>query len=180
MLAKNGTYDPVEPRHALEDLVKECELSKISRSPARFDEAELKNMNARLLHEMPFDEVSARLERRGLNVSQLLWETVRENLDVLGDAADWIKVVEGPISPIIEDGDFIAKALDLLPEGEPDGETWSAWTDAVKKATGAKGKSLFMPLRKALTGMDRGPSMQNLLVLMGEKRARARLSGENA
>lgn len=180
VLAKIGTSDPVEPRHALEDLVKECELSKISRSPARFDEAELKNMNARLLHEMPFEEVSARLERRGLKVSPLLWETVRENLDTLADVADWIKVVEGPISPVIEDEAFIARALELLPAGEPTEETWGGWTAAVKEATGAKGKSLFMPLRKALTGLDRGPSMQNLLVLMGEKRARARLSGQKA
>lgn len=105
---------------------------------------------------------------------------MRENLDVLADVADWIKVVEGPISPVIEDEAFIARALELLPAGEPTEETWGGWTAAVKEATGAKGKSLFMPLRKALTGLDRGPSMQNLLVLMGEKRARARLSGEIA
>lgn len=180
VLAKIGTSDPVEPRYKLADLVAECELSKISRSPAKFDEAELKHMNARLLHEMPFDEVTARLERRGLAVSELLWTTVRENLETIGDIADWIKVVEGPVAPVIEDAEFIARALALLPDGEPTEETWGAWTGAIKEATGAKGKSLFMPLRKALTGLDRGPSMQNLLVLIGEKRAKARLSGENA
>lgn len=180
VLAKIGTSDPVEPRYKLADLVAECELSKISRSPAKFDEAELKHMNARLLHEMPFDEVTARLERRGLAVSELLWTTVRENLETIGDIADWIKVVEGPVAPVIEDAEFIARALALLPAGEPTEETWGAWTGAIKEATGAKGKSLFMPLRKALTGLDRGPSMQNLLVLIGEKRAKARLSGENA
>ncbi len=180
VLAKIGTSDPVEPRYKLADLVAECELAKISRSPAKFDEAELKHMNARLLHEMPFDEVTARLERRGLAVSELLWATVRENLETIGDIADWIKVVEGPVAPVIEDAEFIAKALALLPAGEPTEETWGAWTGGIKEATGAKGKSLFMPLRKALTGLDRGPSMQNLLVLIGETRARARLSGENA
>ncbi len=180
VLAKIGTSDPVEPRYKLADLVAECELAKISRSPAKFDEAELKHMNARLLHEMPFDEVTARLEHRGLAVSELLWATVRENLETIGDIADWIKVVEGPIAPVIEDAEFIAKALALLPAGEPTEETWGVWAAAIKEATGAKGKSLFMPLRKALTGLDRGPSMQNLLVLIGETRARARLGGENA
>lgn len=180
VLAKIGTSDPVEPRHSLEALVAECELSKISRSPAKFDEAELKNMNARLLHEMPFDEVEARLARRDLKVSQLLWETVRENLGSLEDIEEWIKVVEGPVTPIIEDPEFIAKVLELLPAGEPTQETWGVWAGAIKDATGAKGKALFMPLRKALTGMDHGPSMQNLLVLIGETRARARLNGENA
>lgn len=180
MLSKIGTSDAVEPRHSLEALVTECELSKISRSPAKFDEIELKNLNARLLHEMPFDEVEARLARRDLKVSQLLWETVRENLESLEDIVEWIKVVEGPVTPIIEDPEFIAKVLELLPAGEPTEETWGAWAGAIKEATGAKGKSLFMPLRKALTGMDHGPSMQNLLVLIGETRARARLNGENA
>lgn len=178
VLAKIGTSDPVEPRHSLEELVAECELSKISRSPAKFDEIELKNMNARLLHEMPFFEASAQLEARGLKVSELLWETVRENLDSFDDIAEWIKVVEGPITPIIEDADFIAKVLELLPAGEPTDETWGQWAGAIKEATGAKGKSLFMPLRKALTGMDHGPSMQNLLVLIGGDKARGRLRGE--
>lgn len=180
MLSKIGTSDAVEPRHSLEALVTECELSKISRSPAKFDEVELKNLNARLLHEMPFAEVEARLARRDLKVSELLWETVRENLGSLEDITEWIKVVEGPVAPIIEDPEFIAKVLELLPAGEPTQETWGTWAAAIKEATGAKGKALFMPLRKALTGMDHGPSMQNLLVLIGETRARARLNGENA
>ena len=47
------------------------------------------------------------------------------------------------------------------------------WTKAVKEATGRKGKGLFMPLRKALTGMERGPEMAALLPLAaGDPRAR--------
>ncbi|MEM8850654.1 MAG: glutamate--tRNA ligase, partial [Pseudomonadota bacterium] len=44
--------------------------------------------------------------------------------------------------------------------------TWSDWTSAVKDATGRKGKQLFMPLRKALTGRANGPDMASLLPLM--------------
>jgi glutamyl-tRNA synthetase len=42
----------------------------------------------------------------------------------------------------------------------------------VKEATGRKGKGLFMPLRKALTGMERGPEMATLLPLLQVIRAR--------
>jgi glutamyl-tRNA synthetase len=177
VLAKIGTSDPVEPRHSLDALVEECLLSKISRSPAKFDEADLRSMNAKLLHEMSFDEVEARLEKRGLVVSPLLWETVHENIEILTDVADWIKVIEGPVEPLIDDKDFLVKALDLLPDGEMTEETWGAWTGMIKEATGAKGKSLFMPLRKALTGLERGPSMQNMLVLIGTEKVKARLNG---
>ena len=180
VLAKIGTSDPVEPRHHLDELVEECLLSKISRSPAKFDEKELRAMNAKLLHTMPFEEIQARLARRGYEVSELLWDTVHENIDLIGQIDEWLAVVNGPVTPDIEDADFIAKALDLLPEGEITGETWGVWTGAIKEATGAKGKSLFMPLRKAITGMNHGPSMENLIVLIGETKLRRRLSGETA
>lgn len=36
----------------------------------------------------------------------------------------------------------------------------------MKEATGRKGKGLFMPLRKALTGQERGPEMADLLPLL--------------
>jgi glutamyl-tRNA synthetase len=62
--------------------------------------------------------------------------------------------------------------MDLLPEGPFDEGTWSRWTAAVKEATGRKGKSLFMPLRKALTGMERGPDMASLMPLLQTVRAR--------
>ncbi|MFX8653253.1 hypothetical protein ABTM19_21220, partial [Acinetobacter baumannii] len=49
-----------------------------------------------------------------------------------------------------------------------------------KAATGRKGKGLFLPLRRALTARDHGPEMKDLLPLIGESRARARLRGEKA
>ena len=72
------------------------------------------------------------------------------------------------------------RAAELLPSGDWDGETWKAWTAAVKEQTGAKGKELFMPLRRALTGQDHGPELGILLPLIGEERVRARLNGQEA
>jgi len=60
------------------------------------------------------------------------------------------------------------------------GEAWSEWTATLKAEQGRKGKSLFMPLRRALTGRDRGPEMGGLLVLLGAQKAKARLRGEAA
>ena len=54
----------------------------------------------------------------------------------------------------------------LLPEGPLGPDAWGSWTNAVKEATGRKGKGLFMPLRKALTGQERGPEMADLLPLL--------------
>ncbi len=58
--------------------------------------------------------------------------------------------------------------------------TWKQWTDAIKTSTGRKGKELFMPLRQALTGMDHGPELGDLLPLIGPEKAKARLQKQAA
>jgi glutamyl-tRNA synthetase len=54
--------------------------------------------------------------------------------------------------------------------------TWSQWTESLKKATGKKGKDLYMPLRILLTGQKHGPSMGDLLPLMKERTLTERMT----
>ena len=111
---------------------------------------------------------------------EIFWNTVRPNLELLPDALVLWRVIHGPVTPALEDVAFVEQAADLLPNAPWDDDTWKQWTTAVKEATGAKGKALFLPLRLALTGLDHGPEMKNLLPLIGPKRAQARLRGEAA
>ena len=179
MLAKIGTSDNVEGRGALEALASEFSFEKIGRAPARFDEKELENLNAQLLREKPFDlvreELSA-IDPRAIKEPRF-WETVKANCDKLSDVAGWVDVVYGDVTPVIEaeDAEFIAEAANLLPDTEFGEGAWREWTAALKEKTGRKGKGLFMPLRKALTGRGHGPDMGVVLALMGRERARARL-----
>ena len=178
LLGKLGTSDNVEIRESLGQLAEEFDFAKIGRAPARFDEAELRSLNASLTHAMPFAAAKARLaaiDPKAAN--ETFWTVVRENCETVEDAARFVPVAFGDITPLIEeeDQDFLAEAAGLLPEGEVTSETWGEWTSALKSETGRKGKSLFMPLRKALTGMERGPSVGDMLVLMGRDRALARL-----
>jgi glutamyl-tRNA synthetase len=85
-------------------------------------------------------------------------------------------VAKGPVEPVIEDAALVEKALALLPPEPWDQGTWKIWTEAVKQATGAKGRALFHPLRLALTGLERGPELKDLLPLIGRREASARLS----
>ena len=177
-LAKLGTSDNVEIRDSLAQLAEEFDFGKIGRAPARFDEADLTSLNAAITHGMSFAEAEARLEAIDpLAANEAFWLLVRENCQTVEDAARFVPVAFGEIEPIIEeeDRDFISQAAGLLPEGDMTSDTWGAWTSALKSETGRKGKGLFMPLRKALTGMERGPSVGDMLVLMGRDRALARL-----
>ncbi len=175
-----GTSDPVAPHAGLDELVEAFGFAKLSRAPARFDPHDLRLLNAKLLHMLPFSAVADRLEAMGIAGGERFWEAVRGNLAVLADVKDWWRVVRGPLAPVIEEAAFCREAAALLPPEPWDGETWSAWSSAVKSATGAKGKALFQPLRLALTGQTHGPELKYLLPLIGRDKARARLEGKTA
>jgi glutamyl-tRNA synthetase len=172
-----GTSLPVEPYPDLAALGRALDLTMISHGPARFDPAELETLNARILHAMPFTEAAPRLEALGL-ADEALWLALRPNLARFGDIAELGALVSGPVTPAIaeEDREFIAEARRLLPDEPWDQATWQGWTEAVKAATGRKGRALFMPLRLALTGRADGPELRSLLPLLGRKASLDRLS----
>jgi len=180
LLAKIGTSDPVEARSSLEALIEDFDFAKLSRTPARFDPAELARLNARLVHEMDYAEVKDRLAALEADGGEAFWNAVRANLTRVRDVAEWRLLVEGPVDPVIEDADYTAEAADLLPDDPLTPETWREWTGALKEKTGRKGKALFLPLRLALTGQPHGPEMDVLLSLIGAVRAKKRLRGERA
>ncbi len=175
-----GTSEALQPQESVEALAKLFDFSKVSRAPARFDPEELKELNAKLLHAMPYAAVADRLSARGIGGGEAFWLAVRANLGVFADVDRWWAVVGGEIKPVIEDAAFTDKALTLLPPEPWDAGTWSNWTEAIKQATGAKGRALYHPLRLALTGLERGPELKDLLPLIGHKRAAPRLSGKKA
>jgi glutamyl-tRNA synthetase len=175
-----GTSEALHPQGSLDALAKLFDFEKISRAPARFDPEELKGLNAKLLHGTPYSAVAARLSERGIGAGEAFWLAVRANLEVIPDVDRWWTVVSGPVTPVIEDAAFLDKALAHLPPEPWDVSTWPKWTEAVKQATGAKGRALYHPLRLALTGLDRGPEIKDLLPLIGRAKAAARLSGKPA
>jgi glutamyl-tRNA synthetase len=172
-----GTSDPIEPHRDLASLAALFDPSKISLAPARFDPDELSGLNAKLLHQLDYEEVADRLAELGIKGKAEFWLAVRGNLERLSDASVWWQIVSSDIEPPADlNQDFLAAAAEELP-AEPWGEdTWSEWTNAVKARTGAKGRALFHPLRLALTGLDKGPELNALLPLIGRKRVLARLS----
>jgi glutamyl-tRNA synthetase len=181
LLAKLGTSDPVEIRGSLAELAKEFSFSKIGRAPARFDEAELENLNAHILHAMSFDTVKPRLAKLayGDQATPAFWEAVRANLKAVPQAGVWLSVVYGPglQGPELsaEDAAFVGEAAKLFPEGEVSPTTWKDWTEALKAKTGRKGKLLYGTLRRVLTDQEHGPEMDKMLQLIGAKKARERL-----
>src|SRR4029078_9535191 len=100
------------------------------------------------------------------------------NLAHIDEAAEWWRVVTGPVdAPALSDEDraYLAEAAEAGAGIDWAGGPWRALTGVLKERTGRKGKALFLPLRQALTGMDHGPDMAALLPLIGQCTAVERL-----
>lgn len=176
LLARLGTSDPVEPQADAAPLLATFDFARFGRAPARFDEAELAQLNARILHQLDYEAVASRLP---VGMDAAGWDAIRPNLSTLAEAADWWQVVEGPVvsAPDPDDIAFLAQAAQAAAALDWAQDPWHALTVALKDATGRKGKALFLPLRRALTGRDSGPDMAALLPLIGRDRALERLRG---
>ena len=180
LLARIGTADPVVPTADMADIIGGFDLSRFGRATAKFDPAELAQVNARIVQQLDFDAVSPRLSDLGVGGDTDFWMAVRDNLSSVAEAADWWQVCTTPITPVIEAAEVTTAAAGLLPYGDLSSDIWGSWTKAVAAETGAKGRGLFMPIRLALTGREKGPEIAPLLAFIGRERIIARLRGETA
>ena len=176
LMARLGSADPVELRGDMAALIDGFDIERFGSAPTKFDERDLFPLTARIVSAKPYAEVAGTIAALGVpdDLAPQFWEVTRENITTLEDLAAWWAMFRDGAEPVIdeEDRDFVAQALELLPEGPHDGESWGKWTAQVREATGRKGKALFMPLRKALTGQSNGPDMARLLPLLQVIRAR--------
>jgi glutamyl-tRNA synthetase len=176
LLARLGTSDPVEPLHDRAALLESFDFARFGRAPARFAEEDLERINRQLIHTADFASIADQLPPQ---VDEAAWHAIRPNIAHLGEVADYWRVIEGPIdapAPEGEDAAFLAEARAALEPLEFSATVWKDWTEVLKASTGRKGKGLFLPLRRALTGMDHGPDMGELLPLIGRERALERLN----
>lgn len=174
LLGRLGTSDPVEPFADAAPLIASFDFSRFGRAPARFDEAELGAINAKIVHQLGFAVVRDRLPT---GMTSAAWEAIRPNLTSVKEAGEWWGVVEGPVEVTVPDEDraFLAGAAETAATINWSGDAWAQLTGALKETTGRKGRALFLPLRLALTGRDHGPDMAALLPLIGQDRALERL-----
>ncbi len=170
MLARLGSSDPIEVRSSVQDVVEDFDITRFGAAPTRFDPDELKLLSTKTLHGLSFDDVKNRLQLTDISkdIPGALWGVVGGNLEKWSEFNDWVRIVDGDVSERVEpeDAEFVAEALAALPPRPWDETTWKSWTSDLKAKSGRKGKSLFLPLRRALTGRDHGPEMAKLMPLL--------------
>ncbi len=173
-LARIGTSQSVEPFADPAPLIEGFDFSTFGRAPARFDLDELAALNARIVHQLPFARVAARLPA-GMGEDD--WVAIRPNLKSVAEAADWWDILHGHVErqAAPEDRAFLADAAQAAAGIDWREAPWPQLVARLKDTTGRAGKPLFLPLRRALTGRDSGPEMAALLPLIGRDETIARL-----
>ena len=168
-MARLGSSDPFELRTSVEELIENFDVTRFGAAPTKFDEDDLFPITARHLASLPLQAVASDIAGLGVPSDQAerFWRVVRENITTRADMAAWWAMFQNGATAIVDDeaAEFVATACELLPSAPSDDSAWGTWTAAVKEATGRKGKGLFMPLRKAVTGRERGPDMSDVMAL---------------
>jgi glutamyl-tRNA synthetase len=173
-LARLGTSLPVEPVTEPDALIETFDFATFGRAPARFDLDELAQLNARIVHQLPFTAVAGRLPA-GMGADD--WEAIRPNLKTVAEAADWWEILHGHVElgAAGAEADFLAEAARAAEQIDWAEPPWPQLIARLKERTGRAGKALFRPLRLALTGRESGPEMAALLPLIGRDETLARL-----
>lgn len=170
MLARLGSSKPIELAGSMQDLIDGFDVGAFGAAPTKFDPEDLFPLTRQYVQGLSFDSVHARIAALGVpsDKAELFWSVAKGNITILADLEGWWALFRDGAEPLIDEADraFVAQALTLLPAKPWTTSTWGQWTSAVKDTTGRKGKDLFRPLRRALTGRDAGPEMADVMPLL--------------
>lgn len=171
LMARLGSSDPVELRSCVDEVVSGFDLSKFGSAPTKFDAQDLGPLTARYLSTLTAEDVADHLTDVPADKKEPFWNAIKGNINTLDDVSGWWAFFQNGAAALVadEDRDFVAQAFDMLGNPPYADDTWGTWTAALKEATGRKGKGLFMPLRKAVTGRERGPEMAEVMPLLQNK-----------
>lgn len=174
-LAFIGSSLPVTPSKNMDNLVEKFDINSYSKSPTTYMEEELNIINQKLIIDYDFSDIQEYLRSESIdNIDESFWLAIRPNLNKLSEIKEWWQICYQPVKQHIEDIDLLSIAAAKLPK-TINKDTWKDWTTSISEATGKKGKSLFMPLRLALTGKNNGPELKNLLPLISREEILRRL-----
>lgn len=183
-----------------EELISIFEANRLSKSPALFDKQKLTWMNNQYMKKQEVDVVYElalpHLQKAGLVSEAMTPEQVEwtKNLvalyqDQLSYGAEIVELselffkeeleLEEEAKAVLQEegvkevlstfASEIEKLLSLQPEDV------QATLKIVQKATGQKGKKLFMPVRVAATGQTHGPDLPKAIALIGKEKILQRI-----
>lgn len=185
---------------SLDEMVEKFTFERVSKTGGIFDRDKLDWVNGHYIRStstekireqaIPYlmeagyiDEDFAKENKEYLNI---LIETVKESLSTVAEVVEKTKFIFDEEAEIEEDakevlkGEQVSELLKAIKEElstieEIDMDYAKTFMKTIQKATGIKGKNLFMPTRAAISGSTHGPEMVNILYLLGKEKILQRI-----
>ena len=161
-----GTSSNISSETDLTKLINNYNISNISNSSPKFSIEVLKLLNKEILQKYTYSDVKNKFLDLGIHADNNFWIFVKNNINFFSECLEWYNIIKTEKSFYTEDKKFLKDAADLLPKEPYTIDSWDEWILEISKKTGKKGKDLFMPLRMALTGKEKGPELKFLLPLL--------------
>ncbi|MDR7246807.1 MULTISPECIES: glutamate--tRNA ligase [Priestia] len=183
-----------------EQFIEIFDPARLSKSPALFDTSKLRWMNNQYMKKLDLEEVVALSvphlvkagkveETRDAETEQWVRDLVALYQEQMSFGAEIVELTEMFFKKEIDYSEEAKAVLaeEQVPEvlkafaeeisslEEFSADEIKAATKAVQKATGQKGKKLFMPIRVATTGETHGPELPKAISLLGKETVLARL-----
>lgn len=111
---------------------------------------------------------------RGISIPQPVFDIVHENVDKLSDFNTWADIFSDNFVPAVSFTDSEKKILQTAIK-VLESSTLESFVENVKKTTGVSGKDLYVPIRKAITGMPHGPNLLEIIVKLGKNELTKRM-----
>ncbi|MDR4318814.1 glutamyl-tRNA synthetase [Niallia circulans] len=190
-----------EELFSIEEFIRIFDPARLSKSPALFDQNKLAWMNNQYIKKADLETVVRlavpHLEKAGLvsenrsadeeawvnNLVGLYQEQMSCGADIVNLStlffSDELQYDEEAKEVLA--GEHVPAVVQAFKEALAEMSEWSAEQikaaiKVVQKATGQKGKNLFMPIRVATTGQTHGPDLPKAIELLGKEKIDARLT----
>jgi glutamyl-tRNA synthetase len=162
-----------------QELVQRFTLERVSRNPARFDEAKLKWLNGMYIRQMPVAELTQRLEQ--FTGQQGLEDLARISQEKIHTLADFWPLAgalrEGPVDDpkarerwLTDDGRAaLADVRAALAQTQGFDEVAVGEALAVVAQRAAKPREVYQPLRVAISGATISPGIFESVALLGRE-----------
>lgn len=184
-----------EEIYSMDELIKNFDAKRISKSPSNYDLKKLKWFNQKYIKALG-DEDYLKFVRPFLeyDVSDKSEEWINKLLLIYKDHISYGKEINDVVNIFFNDEFNISDENKEFLESDPlindvikcyhdelENTTWtvediSNVINIVKEKTGAKGKLLYMPIRIKISGVEHGPELPDEIYLIGKEKVLERLS----
>lgn len=174
---------------SLDEMVKQFSFDRVSKSGGVFDADKLDWVNAQYIRKMEVSELAKLVKPYLVKAGFIKEDICEKRLELI------TKTFQESISrlpEIVEQSRFLFEDVAVEPDAlkmrnvehieilkekmkeelsqieEMDEETAKGFMKKVQKASGFKGKDLYMPVRALLTGQVHGPELSNILEILGK------------